>query len=225
VLRLFIYWRQQKWRTDLDLSVIQSDAELNYVGHVSNTNLKSAGIVHSGDIVSAPKGAAEFVDITLGQLPSAARYLAVEVNRFCGEEFAEMRCHVGWMIRERVNSSLKTFDIKTVANKLDLNGTGDYAVPLVVDLEVREIILTDLYMSGKTLHNNVEGSYTNVSLACRALREFTTTRPSMLQLAELHLEARGGARVDDRDESEVTFGVRDCTYSAADTATILSELL
>ena len=225
VLRLFIYWRQKEWRTDLDLSVIQFDAELNYAGHVSYTNLQGAGIVHSGDIVSAPKGAAEFIDITLSQLPPKARYLAVEVNRFSGEEFAEMRCHAGWMIREEVDASLKTFDIKTVANKLDLNGTGDYAVPLVVDLEAREIILTDLYMGGKTLHNNVEGSYANVSLACRALREFTTTRPSMLQLAELHLEARGGLRVDEREDADVTFGVRDCTYSATDTATILSELL
>jgi len=225
VLRLFIYWRQQEWRTDLDLSVIQFDAELKYAGHVSYTNLSSAGIAHSGDIVSAPKGAAEFIDITLSALPEKARYLAVEVNRFAGEEFSEMRCHAGWMIREEVNNSLKTFDIKTVANKIDLGGTGAYAIPLVVDIDAREIILTDLYMGGKALHNNVEGNYGNVSLACRALREFTTTRPSMLQLALLHLEARGGERVDAPGDAEITFGVTGCTYNATDTATILARLL
>ncbi len=225
VLRLFIYWRQQEWRTDLDLSVIQFDADLNYAGHVSYTNLASAGIVHSGDIVSAPKGAAEFIDITLDALPPKVRYLAVEVNRFAGEEFAMMRCHAGWMIREEVDASLKTFDIKTVANKINLNGTGAYAVPLVVDLEHNEIILSDLYMGGSSMHNDVEGNYGNVALACRALREFTSTRPSLLQLAELHLQARGGVRVDDAAQADVTFGIDGCTYSAVDSAKILAELL
>ena len=85
----------------------------------------------------------------MSQLPPKARYLAVEVNRFSGEEFAEMRCHAGWMIRQEVNASLKTFDIKTVANKLDLNGTGDYAVPLVVDLEARERLRSFIWEFGR----------------------------------------------------------------------------
>lgn len=225
VLRLFIYWKQQEWRTDLDLSVIQFDAELKYAGHVSYTNLSSTGIAHSGDIVSAPKGAAEFIDITLSALPPTVRYLAVEVNRFAGEEFAVMRCHAGWMIREEVDASLKTFDIKTVANKINLNGTGAYAVPLVVDLGRNEIILSDLYMGEKSMHNSVEGNYGNVALACRALREFTSTRPSMLQLAELHLLARGGIRVDDPAQADVTFGIDGCIYNATDSAKILAELL
>ncbi len=225
VLRLFIYWRQQEWCTDLDLSVIQFNADLKYAGHVSYTNLSSTGIVHSGDIVSAPKGAAEFIDITLCALPPEVRYLAVEVNRFAGEEFAVMRCHAGWMIREEVDASLKTFDIKAVANKINLNGTGAYAVPLVVDLERNEIILSDLYMGGKSMHNSVEGNYGNVALACQALREFTSTRPSMLQLAELHLQARGGVRVDDAALADVTFGIQGCTYNATESAKILAELL
>jgi stress response protein SCP2 len=225
VLRLFVYWRQRARRTDLDLSVIQFDADLNYAGHVSYTNLSSGGICHSGDIQSAPHGAAEFIDITLSALPEGVRFLVAEVNRYCGEPFGEMRCHAGWMIRDEVNADRKTFDIKTVANKIDLTGAGAYALPLLVDLETREIVLTDLYMAGAALHNTVEGSQSDVALACRALREFTSTRPSMRALAEHHAAARGCVLLDDPAAAEVTFGVEGCTYNAADTATILAELL
>lgn len=224
VLRLFVYWKQASSRTDLDLSVIQFDAGFKYAGHVSYTNLAAGGIVHSGDLQSAPHGAAEFVDITLDRVDRNVRYLAVQVYRYAGDTFAEMDCHAGWMCRDRVDGSYASFDIKTVANKFDLNGTGGYCVPLVVDLHERCIIATDLFMGTKAFHNNVEGSHGAVAAACREIADFVHTRPTMLQLAQLHREARG-AVPGDRDAADVRFGLQGCDYNALDVERVLSELL
>ena len=206
VLRLFVYWKQAKQRTDLDLSVMQLDAQFNYAGHVSYTNLQASGIVHSGDIQSAPKGAAEFIDITLTQLPPNVRYLAVQVYHYCGDHFADMDCHAGWMLRKEVNPDVKTFDVKTVANKFDLNGVGGYAIPILVDLESQEMIMTDLYVSARAFHNNVEGASSDVSLICSQVASFVRTRPIVFDLALAHAVARNATVTDDRTKANITFG-------------------
>ena len=207
VLRLFVYWQEASQRTDLDLSVIQFDADWKYVGHVSYTNLADAGIAHSGDITSAPLGAAEFVDISLSEVQSGVRYLATQVHRYCGETFGALRAgHAGWMMRKDVDASVASFDIKTVVNTFDLTGASAYAVPLVVDLEQREILWADLGMSGRKYFNNVEGSHHNVGTALREVARFIETRPTLETLAQLHVEARGGRRVAERADADVTVG-------------------
>ncbi|UII25189.1 TerD family protein [Fulvivirga maritima] len=225
VMRLFVYWKEAGMRTDLDLSVAQYDAAWNYLGHVSYTNLKGAGIVHSGDIQSAPYGAAEFVDITLQHLSAKVKYLAPQVYRYAGNTFADMDCHAGWMCRHETNGDVKTFDIKTVVNKFDLNGAGAYAVPFVVDIDNEEIVMTDLFVGGKDLHNNIEGAKTNVALLCSEVCKFTNTKPDMYTLACLNAEYRGAEMVGEPEMADVTFGVKDCTYNADDVEKVLSELI
>lgn len=226
VLRLFIYWKQTEHTTDLDLSLIQLDADFGYCGHVSYTNLKADGIAHSGDIQSAPRGAAEFIDVSLDAVAPPTRYLVAQVHRFSGERFADMRCHAGWMVRQDVDASLKTFDIKTVANKLDLTGHTSFCVPMMVDLEARKVILTDLYMGSGTLGSNVEGSHHVVALACREVARFEQTRPALGALVQRHVSARGGRRVEDRAEADLSFGLGpDCDLDLSRPEVVLSELL
>lgn len=225
VLRLFIYWKQATQRTDLDLSVIQLGKEFNYLGHVSYTNIAADGITYSGDIQSAPMGAAEFMDITLTKLKPEVKYLAIQVNKYCGDNFQDMDCHAGWMLRDKATSDVKTFDIKTVANKFDLNGVGGYAIPLMVDVDAQMIISTDLYVSGLRFHNNVEGSTDDVSTLCSQLARFVKTRPVMSDLAYAHVVARNGALTSFKENADITFGLNDCTYNATDVEQILTELI
>lgn len=225
VLRLFIYWKQTATRTDLDLSCIQFDANFNYLGHVSYTQLSDAGILHSGDIQSAPHGAAEFIDITMSQLKKEVKYLAVQVNKYAGEHFRDMDCHAGWMLREKASSNIKTFDIKTVANKFDLNGVGGYAIPLMVDIETQEIVSTDLYVSSVQFHNSVEGAVNDVSILCAQLAKFTKTRPVIGDLAQAHVAARRGQLTAFKENASISFGIQDCTYNAMDVEQILTELI
>lgn len=225
VLRLFVWWRQNIQRTDLDLSVIQFDANMNPLGHVSYTRLASEGIVHSGDIQSAPKGAAEFIDITLDALPSNVAYIAAQVYRYSGDKFAEMDCRAGYAVREHVNSEYRSFDIKTVANVFPLKGTAAYCLPLIVDLRQQSVVLTDLYMSGSVEYNNVEGAVDDIALVGRELLRFDVLRPTMADLARLHAEARGGELTEEREDADITFGITNCDFNAGDIETVLSELL
>src|SRR6185369_8092663 len=67
VVRFFLWWKNGIARTDIDLSAALYDENLNYKDIVSYYNLKNYGGHHSGDIVDAPEGAAEFIDIDIAK--------------------------------------------------------------------------------------------------------------------------------------------------------------
>jgi len=228
VLRLFVYWKENLQRTDLDLSLIAYDKDMKYTGHVSYTNLSLGKMVHSGDITSAPHGAAEFIDIPLEDMKATdgTRYIATQIYRYAGDKFSDMpECFSGWMIREKTSKSQKSFDIKTVQNKFDMNGSGAYAIPILVDLETKEIIFIDLYVNGLHTHNRVEGAYEDISSITREVAKFSETRPNLMSLAAYHAEGRNAELVQDKDDADITFGVHGCDYNAGDVEVILSELL
>ena len=226
VLRLFVWWKQAAERTDLDLSLISYDDQMNYTGHVSYTNLASGGMQHSGDIQSAPKGAAEFIDIDLAAVrKGGSRYIATQILRYSGEHFGTCECHAGWMIRDKVTSNYKTFDIKTVQNKFDVTGAGSYAIPIIVDLQENEIIFVDLFMRGVDHYNRVEGAYQDISVVTKEIARMIETRPNMFDLATFHRDARGAESTEDRDQADITFGLSDCDYNVNEFERILSELL
>lgn len=225
VLRLFVYWKQTAHRTDLDLSTIQFDDAFNYIGHVSYTNLAAAGIRHSGDVQSAPHGAAEFIDISIAALARRVRYVVPQVYKYAGEHFGDMTCHAGWMIRDRVDVSRDTFDIKTVQNKFDLTGRNSFCLPFALDVKTGRATLFDLYVGTKTMQNRVESSASDIELIGRELLRFVDTRPTMLRLAELHRDARDAATALRREDADITFGLADTTYDAGRADRVLSELL
>ena len=75
-VRFFVYWKQREQVTDYDLSVLLLDDDFVLAGQVSWTNLEELGAVHSGDIVEAPNGATEFIDLDLGAGLGALRRAA-----------------------------------------------------------------------------------------------------------------------------------------------------
>ncbi len=226
VLRLFVWWKEVEERTDLDLSLISYDDEMNYTGHVSYTNLASSGMQHSGDLQSAPKGAAEFIDIDLAAVrKGGSRYIATQILRYSGDKFSTCECCAGWMIRDKVSSNYKTFDIKTVQNKFDVTGAGAYAIPIIVDLQENEIIFVDLFMRGVGQYNRVEGAYQDISVVTKEIARMIETRPNMFDLATFHRDARGAESTEDRDQADITFGLSDCDYNVYEIERILSELL
>ena len=80
VLRFFIWWKNGTDRADIDLSAVMYDSHFDLKGLVSYYNLKEFGGVHSGDIVDAPKGASEFIDLpiktVLGERHTLCRHVA-----------------------------------------------------------------------------------------------------------------------------------------------------
>ena len=98
-MRFFVYWKQREQVTDYDLSVLLLDDDFVFAGQVSWTNLEELGAVHSGDIVEAPDGATEFIDLDLGRV--SARYVVPQVHVYSGEGFdAVEEAFFGFMERE-----------------------------------------------------------------------------------------------------------------------------
>ena len=228
VLRLFVYWKDGTKTTDLDLSLIQFGAELEYLGHVSYTHLAAAGIVHSGDLQSAPHGAAEFIDVDLAYLKKnhkRCRYLAPLVFRYRGDRFSDMQCHAGWMVRDKIDANYQTFDIKTVQNKFDLSANSSYAIPILVDVWAGELVYVDLYVSAVEQYNRVEGAVGDISIITGEMMRMLKTRPNLLALAEYHLRGRGASACENRQEADITFGLEGCDYSVQRMEGILSDLL
>lgn len=225
VLRLFVYWKQTAQRTDLDLSVAAYDENFKQIGQVSWTRLGANGMHHSGDLTSAEHGAAEFIDIELDKLNKNVRYISAQILRFSGEAFSEMTCFAGWMIRDKVDTDYKSFDIKTVANKFDLQGNKSWCIPLLVDLLNNEIIYTDLYVGQRSHANTVEGNISETQQICRELSRFVNTRPNLHALVEKHVRARKANMVNNRDEADITIGLEGSTYDLSKAEEVLANWL
>lgn len=227
VLRMFTYWKESSNRTDLDLSLIQFDEEMNFKGQVSYTNLSDNGIILSGDITSAPNGAAEFIDIDLSKVNDDVRYVGIQIYRFAGEYFDDLeKSYAGWMFRDKINSDRKSFDIKTVKNKFNVVGIGNYAIPMIVDLKSREIIFIDMYMGGsKRGGNSNEGSITDISIVAKELVKMIDNRPNMYDLITYNIGGSNATMVENREDAEITYGLEGCDFNVTDVDVILSELL
>ena len=128
-------------------------------------------------------------------------------------------------MREEANSDRKSFDIKTVQNCMQLTGPTSYAVTLMVDLKERTLTYLDLYVTGAQAANTMAEGSQNVRVLAKEVNDMLNTRPQMLALAEYHLRARGGIRVESADAADITIGVRDCDFNALQVAQVLEELL
>ncbi len=246
-LRLFAYWKEESKRTDLDLSVILFDSEFATVWHVSYTNLKTDNIIHSWDIQSAPNWAVEYIDIDLWKMLSEknsgfsnlknkffgskksslkdAKYIAVQIYKYFGDNFEDIECFAWWQIRDKVDSDYKSFDEKTVENKFDLYWTGSYFMPIVLDLEKEQIVYTDLSIDEKIDQNNVEWSLDTVSIIASEVIRFNKTKPNIYDLAKYHAVAKDLKMVEDKEKADIIFDVKDWDYNIKNSEKILSELL
>ena len=209
------------------MSAITFDANGACTGYVDWTRLKGKGLVHSGDLQSASLGAAEFIDADIKDLlEHSGRYLAAAVFRFTGDQFGAMECFTGWMTRAKPDATYQTFDPNTVRQKMELCGAASYAVPFVVDLQEREVLWLDLSVYALAQESRVTNSFQRIEQLVGAGRELAQWAPTLAQLAELHLRARGGEPTDDRSQATISFAVDPgADYHPGDWTRILSELL
>ena len=204
VIRLFVYWQETTRRTDLDLSAMKLDVNFNFAGHVGwNSYGSGQDIAHSGDIQSAPLGAAEFIDLRFAVLKDS--YILPSVIRYAGEGFAELKaCYAGWMSRHQVGAETQTFDVKTVAEKIEVNQDGKTWIPFILDVAAKEIIYVDLYSRGQRV---VEGNEHFPALAA-ALASYWQVKPTFGSLAHWYVRANHASLVS-KERATTTIGVSD----------------
>jgi hypothetical protein len=199
-LRFFIYWKGE----DIDLSASFHDENFKKINEIAYYNLNENSACHSGDIINAPNGASEFVDIDITKAleNDNVRYLVMNVMVFAGPTFKEHEeCFAGWMSRNAVNSN-EIYEPKTVEQKIDLRSDTRNSIPVIFDLKERKVIWTDINTSGRHFSsagmfaikgasgNNVENNKADIEDMCEAFTNLDN-KISLYELFELHIEARG----------------------------------
>ena len=203
-VRLFLWWKNGRDRTDVDLSATLFDADFRYVDVLSYYSLKSWGGVHSGDIVDAPDGAAEFIDLDLQTLRERrVRYVSASLASFTSQPYCDLpECFAGWMARSKPGSG-EIFEPRTVVDRVDLTAETTICVPLVFDLEARKTIWADMALRRHPAYeNSVHANLSGLATIVKGMATFV--RPDLHTLFALHADGRG-RRVDSPDDADVVF--------------------
>jgi hypothetical protein len=210
VLRFFVWWRNGNERTDIDLSAAMFDEDFGYKDVVSYYNLVNYGGFHSGDIVDAPQGASEFIDISVDRtLEMGVRYVVMTLTSYTQQPYRELpECFAGWMARQHANSG-EIYEPATVQDRLDITADTRIALPLVIDLLADRVIWCDMALRRNPhWENHVHGNLKGINLTLQALTE--TAKPSLHDLFALHVRARG-ERVETLEQAETVFSVESGT--------------
>ena len=218
-LRFFIWWHDMKedkadtyWgnRVDLDLSASSYDENWNALGAVTFYNLREGYAVHSGDITSAPNGAAEFIDVDIPKaIKQRVRYVVMTVHGYTEQNFCDLpECFAGFMLREKAQSG-EVFDPRTIEDKADLSMAARSGVPMIIDLVGRKVIWADAAMNSRRDYgwggNTVASTRGTIELLGRAFTNIK--KPNLYDLFALHAAGRGKL-VTDETKADVVFSVK-----------------
>lgn len=202
-VRFFIWWKDGKHRTDLDLSAIGLDENHKYVTDIAYYNLKALGGCHSGDITSAPEGASEFIDVDISSfLNNGIRFLVMSVNSFTSQPFFELpECFAGFMMRQTPNSG-EIYEPKTVINKFDLTSNSKISIPLMIDLSERKVYWTDISLKANPYYsNNVYNNMSSITIIAKSM--MSLVKPNLYDLFDLHIRARGRQVVNIKEAKHI----------------------
>ena len=218
-IRFFLHWRDlpevtepsgppvtvnsRGTRVDLDLSAFFVSEDFTRTEQIAYYNLRSTAAVHSGDLTSAPDGAAEFIDVTLTEaLRQGWRYVVMTVHSFSHHPLSEVpECWAGAMARGTDPQRGEVFEASTVMQRLDLTSPGFNATPFVIDLAERRLIWWDLPVGvGEHQVANLDHSSNRVLAHLRDLLE-----GRRMPLAHL-LALLADVVVADADAAQLVFG-------------------
>ena len=221
-IRFFLHWRDlpepppdapgpagpaaaedRDTRVDLDLSAFFVSEDFTRTEQIAYYNLRSTAAVHSGDLTSAPDGAAEFIDVTLAEaLRQGWRYVVMTVHSFSHHRLSEVpECWAGAMARGTDPQSGEVFEASTVMQRLDLVSPTFNATPFVIDIAERRLIWWDLPVGvGEHQVANLDRSSNRVLAHLLDLLE-----GRRMPLAHL-LGLLADDVVEDPDEAELVFG-------------------
>ncbi|WP_175408713.1 hypothetical protein [Streptomyces sp. TRM64462] len=210
VLRLFLHWTQpESTRVDLDLSVLLYDADWTYKGLCDYTRLMygKRAAVHSGDLTSAPApdGATEYVDLDLAGLADAGvRFVVPIVFSFNDVPFEQLLdAFAGFMTlhaRHAREGRGAAYDPRTVRQRYDLVGDSRIHVPMLVDLERRTSLWTDVHLPSSGGHHSADRHRDALCvLGADLFAYFTAGRTTLWDVAVWHAATRAEETVVLRD--------------------------
>lgn len=212
-MRMFIWWKDIEndgWggRVDLDLSALAISADFTKTHQIGYYNLRGSGITHSGDITSAPDGASEFIDVEVDRtLKAGWRYVAMTVNSYTGQPFSNIpEVYAGAMERNGAQRG-EIYDPATVSTAFDVTTDNRMVLPLIFDLETREVIWADMSVNERELWSGNLAS--NLGGAVSTVKGLVQKKHSQISdLILLHAGANGANLVTSADDASHVFTVQ-----------------
>lgn len=146
-MRFFLHWRNKPERSvDLDLTAFFASEDGKKERHISYTYLRDeeTGAFHSGDLTSAPNGAAEYIQLDIEATKAAGyRYLVLLCYAYSGGPFDTVpEAQIGVMTNRTISAG-EDFEASEVIARIDLTAKSNYATVAVIDLERRELVWVD----------------------------------------------------------------------------------
>lgn len=209
-LRMFIYWKEPTDVTiDIDLSAVLYDKNFNVISEIGYFDLIDTRLncVHSGDFIEAPEGASEFIDIDVEMVKKYnIKYVAMILNSYTEVPFNEIpECFAGIMEREYPSSG-EVYDARTVKSKIDISSSSQIAMPIIVDVENRELVWSDITVS-KSEYKRINNVRTNKNPLIYNMKSIVNIiKPNIFDLIRLNAEARGEI-VESKEEADIIFSV------------------
>ncbi len=221
IIRFFTWWNESGFdktgkavksdRIDIDLSVGIFDEKYNLIKQCAYYDLRSSDyMAHSGDITSAPNGAAEYIDVhvekLMEDLPNAT-YVGQLISSYTTQKYSEIpECYSGWMEREQKQHG-EIFEASTVQNKVDITCDSRQVLTCLYDIKRKEYIWADAPITTNSLYNNNLNSIKGaLAYTIEALVEMK--KPNLYDLFEMHAKARGNV-VTDKSKAETVFSLKE----------------
>lgn len=209
-IRFFMWWKNigkdYDGRVDLDMSLSFMNKDFQVTSEVAYYNLRNGAAVHSGDITSAPEGAAEYIDISRESLARerGARYVLMSVNSYTRQHFKDIpEAIAGVMLRDDLEQG-EVFDGKTVETAFSLVQDAPVSVPFLYDIETRELYWLDY--TGSAPRGRVNAAANHRATFSDIARAAVERRPvSVGDVIDTHVHGRGGVIVETPEEADVVY--------------------
>ena len=155
--------------------------------------------MHSGDVQSAPQGAAEFIDINVECAREMdVRYALMSTISYSGQPFSEFKAHAGMMTRN--NTRGQRVDPTTVETKFTVESKAVHHIPVLFDLDTYEMVWVDI-AGGGAWHMRVSTLADRIAGVAQGMLAHAAQSPTMYDLIALNAEARG-TRVNENERSD-----------------------
>lgn len=212
VVRFFIHWHNvsdpdydRGRRVDLDLSAVIYNNNFEYVDRIYYGGYGDrTDAFYSGDITDAPgkNGAFEAIDIHIDKMRSRGRYVVMCLNSYTHQPFADFEASAGIMERSSVGGG-QAFEPKTVKNRFALNGQNKNGIPLIIDLETKEMIWVDIQNNSLNHRvNNVVNNSFSITESVKVFAEFDKYKMNLKELIDLHSPRFGTVHYEKDPEVE-----------------------
>lgn len=215
VLRFFVGWKNfekdgLKIRTDVDLSAICFDSDFKFLKSIAYYNQVEEGFAFSGDIVDAPSGALEFIDIyDLKKVKEKdVNYILMTVRSYNGFNFKEINSvYAGVMeLTKEESQNKENMYSSAITQGFQILSKNYTTSTILVDLKKSEYIWIDTnlpvvenYRNQNRLQNK-EKAYLEDILKYFVNKKYIT----MYDLIEMNVKARG-TKVFDKEVADVVF--------------------